>query len=220
MNKLVLAGVLGATFAAAAGQAQAVDWNGGYIGAQAGVIDMGSDWAGYDAYFGDIAASLADQGFVGGVFVGHNMEMGGFVLGAEADFNFMDLADGAEWIDGPEGLFVTTTMQSLASLRARIGIPADNVLFYLTGGVAGGTVTASYDIDAISRLFSDEKNFSIGWVAGAGVEAMLTDNVSVRLQGLYYDLGTVNFPNADDSGSHYSASAKAWVITTGLAWNF
>ena len=218
MNRLLLAGVVGLlapTGAFAAGPLDAVDWNRSYVGVQAGVVNMGSDWSGNDYWFGDIDASLGATGGVVGVFAGHDVQMDGFVLGAEADFNFLDVSDSHSWIDGPEGLTVTTSIRDLASLRGRIGVPWQNMLFYATGGVATGTVKASYSADWWG--VSDEHTFRLGVVAGAGIESQLTDNMSVRVQGLYYNFGDTTFEG--DPGT-YTADADAWVVTAGLAWRW
>jgi outer membrane immunogenic protein len=220
MNKLFVAGVVGLlapTSAFAADPLSAVDWTRSYVGVQVGVVNMGSDWSGNDYWFGDIDASLGATGGVIGVFAGHDVQLDGFVLGAEADFNFLDVSDSQSWIDGPEGLTVTTSIKDLASLRGRIGVPWQNMLFYATAGVATGTVKASYIVDALSVTESGEHIFRLGVVAGAGVESQITDNMSVRLQGLYYNFGDTTFHS--DLGT-YSADAHAWVITAGLSWRW
>ena len=218
MNKLFVAGVVGLlapTSAFAADPLGAVDWTGSYVGVQVGVVNMGSDWSGDAYFFGNIDASLGATGGVVGVFAGHDVQMDGFVLGAEADFNFLDVSDSHSWIDSPEGLTVTTSIKDLASLRGRIGVPWQNLLFYATAGVATGTVKASYYNDWLA--VRDEHTFRLGVVAGGGIESQLTDNMSVRLQGLYYNFGDTTF---EGNAGTFKADADAWVVTAGLAWRW
>lgn len=223
MNKLFLTGLVGLlapTGAFAADPLGAVDWTGSHVGVQAGVVNMGSDWSVSDVIFGDVSASLSDGGGLAGVFAGHDVQMDGVVLGAEADFNFMDVSDSQTWIDGGEGLTVTTSINSLASLRGRIGLPWQGLLFYATAGVATGNVTASYDVYSAAKVGSDSHKFKLGLVAGAGVETQISENIALRLQGLYYNFGDTTFDNTDGYGSTYTADAHAWVITTGLSWRW
>lgn len=218
MNKLFLAGVAGLlapTSAFAADPLNAFDWTRSYVGVQVGVVNMGSDWSGNDYWLGNIDASLGATGGVVGVFAGHDVQMDGFVLGAEADFNFLDVSDSHTLIDGPEGLTVTTSIKDLASLRGRIGVPWQNLLFYATAGVATGTVKASYSENWWA--VSEEHTFRLGVVAGAGVESQLTENLSARVQGLYYNFGDTTF--VSDAGT-YTADAHAWVVTVGLSWRW
>lgn len=223
MNKLFVAGVVGLlapTSALAADPLSAVNWTGSYVGVQVGVVDMGSDWSVSDVIFGDVSAALGDGAFLAGVFAGHDVLMDGYVLGAEADFNFMDVSDSQTWMDGGEGLTVTTSISNLASLRGRIGMPWQGLLFYATAGVATGNVTASYDVYSIANVGSDSHKFKLGLVAGAGVETQISENIALRLQGLYYNFGDTTFDNTDGYGSTYAADAHAWVITTGLSWRW
>jgi outer membrane immunogenic protein len=198
-------------------------WDRTYVGAQLGIAGLNSDWTIDDWVFFNPAIAdveLADQGFVAGVFVGHDVELDGFVLGAEADFNFMDLGDSASFSGltvGAEGLTIHASLGAVGSLRGRIGVPMDNQLFYVTAGIAAGTATVGYESESILLVGSDEHELKFGGVIGAGVEAMLTDTVSARLQGLYYNFGSYTFEEADTS---YKADASAFTLTAGLSWNF
>ncbi|MEJ2229315.1 MAG: outer membrane beta-barrel protein [Alphaproteobacteria bacterium] len=89
----------------------------------------------------------------------------------------------------------------LASVRARLGVSYARALFYVTGGVA----------------FADFKNkhfdTTTGWVAGVGVDKMVSDQFSVGLEGLYYGFEEAKYDNTDDS-------ADVWAVRARLSYHF
>jgi outer membrane immunogenic protein len=81
------------------------------------------------------------------------------------------------------------------TLRGRLGYAAlDRALIYVTGGLAYGHISASTNFTApnVSTIYPGETSATnIGWTVGGGVEYALTDDLSARVEGLYYDLGSV-----------------------------
>src|SRR5262245_58398261 len=77
----------------------------------------------------------------------------------------------------------------LSTLRGRVGWANGNVLFYITGGLAylnAEVTTSSGGRDADQHGNTDHKDVSTtGGAAGAGIEWGLTNNLSVRTEGLY-----------------------------------
>jgi outer membrane immunogenic protein len=68
-------------------------------------------------------------------------------------------------------------------------------MFYGTGGVAygGGSAHANvYDADAGWGWAESKSDTRVGWTLGAGVEYAITNNVTVKGEYLYYNLGTTN----------------------------
>lgn len=199
------------------------NWDRTYVGAQVGLAGLNSDWSLTDPVFFSSSSDvgLEDQGFAAGVYVGHDIELDGFVLGAEADFNFMDLGDSASFTAGGEGLTIHASLDGVGSLRGRIGLPVCNLLFYATAGVAVGTATVGYEVNSILLSGSDEHELKLGGVIGGGVEAKLTDSLSARLQGLYYNFGSYTFtPASNGPPVSYEGDASAFTLTAGLSWNF
>ena len=66
------------------------------------------------------------------------------------------------------------------SLRARAGIALDRFLVYGTGGAA------LTDLELSGGGVCDDQTLW-GWTAGAGVESMLTDNITARVEYRYTD---------------------------------
>ncbi len=164
-----------------------IDWSGLYLG-----IHGGYGWADADAEFANGAAGALDMdldGFFGGGQVGYNFVFGGGLLvGVAADYSFAG-SDGSAV--GNIGLGVTTVeteINSMASIRARLGYAMGQFLPYVTGGWAWADVdrsnsftgqTASADFD--------------GWTIGAGVEYAFAANWSAGFEYRYTDFGTERF---------------------------
>jgi outer membrane immunogenic protein len=72
------------------------------------------------------------------------------------------------------------------AIRARFGYAIDNTLLFLQGGVAFA------EFGAESGGVSILDDTLTGWQIGAGVEHAFTENITVRLDGLYTDYGSTD----------------------------
>jgi outer membrane immunogenic protein len=111
---------------------------------------------------------------IGGVHAGYNWQSGERVFGVEGDVSF---GDGVDY---------------LASVRARLGYAMDNLLLYVTGGVA----FAGFDDASVvmsGHNWNKSLNFGgdseVGFVVGGGAEYKLAPNWSIGVEGLYYAFG-------------------------------
>jgi outer membrane immunogenic protein len=150
-------------------EAPVADWAGGYAG-----IYGGYGWNKNKTDPGDIDAN----GVKGGAYGGWNFQNGQFVYGGEADLGYSGAKDdnfGYEAKQGVEG-----------SVRARAGIALDPVLLYGTGGLA---VTEN----KLSTATGSDSNTHIGWTAGAGAEAKITQNIVGRVEYRYSDYGKKDY---------------------------
>lgn len=176
MKSMKLA-LLGATALVAAGAISSA--NAADVYARGGSIkDAPTDylpaiaWGG--AYFGINAGAAFsnddnaddDTMFIGGVHIGYNWQRpDNIVLGVEGDVDFGDDID------------------YLATIRGRLGYAAGPTLFYATGGVA------FIGLDDVGIGGDDSQT---GFVVGGGIEHKLRQNVSVGLEGLYYNFDDDN----------------------------
>jgi outer membrane immunogenic protein len=91
--------------------------------------------------------------------------------------------------------FAKESLSWLASLRARVGVPIGRVLVYGTGGLMFGganvTQSISFSNTSAATYSSASKADLSGPTFGGGVEFLADGPWSVRLEGLYYDLGTI-----------------------------
>lgn len=198
-------------FAADIVEEQAYDWTGVYAGVFAGVGFSSSDWEGID---GDIDVdpvsineSLDDTVLALGALAGINLQRDKTVFGLEADIAWLD-SDEHERLDGAEGLDLTSKIDWLGSVRGRLGYASDRTLFYITGGLAFADAEHTWDDSSATPGSSVDLppktlKLDFGWVAGAGVEHAWTDDLLVRLEGLYFDLGSEKGKVVRDFGSDF-----------------
>ena len=169
--------------------APAFSWTGFYIGVQAGWshIDDRQDMSSptFVWSFNDSA-----DGFVGGGHIGYNYQLSQIVLGVEADFEG-NTTDHTTIIGGPFGPTQTATARLLwqGSLRGRLGVAFDRVLFYATGGWAVGRFEDSYVFPGtiFAESVSSTRN---GWTVGGGVEYAFWSNLTARAEYRYTDWGS------------------------------
>ena len=184
---------------ACAGSAYAADtnWTGFYVG---GHVGYGSAKATADfSAFGVplLSGSETLDGAVYGAQAGYNYQIGRVVLGAEADImgTSQKASNTRICVTLVCGLAVTETSDDsipwLGTLRLRGGFAIDRFLIYATGGAGYGafksTQTLTTLLGSLTTSTSDQR---LAWVAGAGIEAAITKNWSVKLEYLYLDTGT------------------------------
>jgi outer membrane immunogenic protein len=160
--------------------------------------------------------SLSTAGFAGGGQIGGNQQIWRFVVGLEADLQVIAGADESTAQSKTTTLapnFPNENYQStvhawkssdyLGTVRGRVGfLVTSKLLAYATGGLAYGGVNARTSFDAVESLgnppyppvfghsrFSDLRG---GWAAGGGLEWLFACHWSLKVEDLYYDLGSVD----------------------------
>ncbi len=124
-----------------------------------------------------------EGGLVGGG-LGYDMQSGSWVLGIATDLSAANV-DGSSAVCGTTSHPCGTSLDSLGTLRGRVGWAFGGVLPYVTGGFAYGEVHAWDSMFGVSG-----SSYRSGWTIGAGIEALLTPNWSVKFEYLHVDLGT------------------------------
>lgn len=191
-----------------------VSWNGFYAGAVAGLATS-TGRADLGAHGGvliplDVANGLfprsighMNESLTGGITAGYNIQHGAFVGGVEADISFADfkIRHTMSRIDpNPFPPFTGQVTNSafhtdygvLATARVRAGVAIDRTLLYATGGLAAGKVTNRFSIGLPGLGYTSPdwsaSKIRYGYAVGAGIEHKLTENVSMKLEGLYVNL--------------------------------
>jgi outer membrane immunogenic protein len=187
-------------------------WTGFYVGANAG-YGFGGDSAaktiGTQGFSNLVPPGIAPgslkvdgEGFIGGGQIGYNYQINRFVLGLEADLQFVDNKKSSGFIGAPVlGTQLNTTAQSelryFGTLRARLGYtPIDRLMIYATGGLAYGEVKSAGSVTGVQNAAlswnGTKSDVKYGYTVGAGAEYALTNNWSLKTEYLYYDLGNSN----------------------------
>jgi outer membrane immunogenic protein len=170
-----------------------------------------------------------------GAQAGYNYQVGKWVYGVEGDYTEFGITNHASY----SGHFYDTTQadpsyvshvngkaeqNGLITLRGRVGRDVGGVLLYATGGLAlanvkAGSSFANYNVGGTTDYFSGETHGeSVGGVVGGGAEFHLTKKISMKLEYLYYDLGTVRYntsPNYFTSGDNPGVYQSAKYVADG-----
>jgi outer membrane immunogenic protein len=137
--------------------------------------------------------------FIGGGQVGFNYQAGWFVGGIEGDFDWAannnNNAVGVVLpVSGGHTIAVTSHDRWISTLAARLGVAANNWLFYgkVGGGWVGNNGFNVADLTTGSSI-SIGSNTRSGWLAGAGIEWAVTNNWTVKVEYDYLGLGSRSF---------------------------
>jgi outer membrane immunogenic protein len=188
-------------------------WTGFYVGVHAGYsfgeadIRTSGNAANTIANVGALARppslSFDQDGFMGGAQIGYNMQFGMFVAGIEADISYTDLSTTQSYFSpttfgaalaGTRSTF-SQDLEYLGTVRARLGVAFGRALVYATGGLAYGDVSyrADFFTSGGALQFNGSKSgVEVGYTLGAGVEYAFTNNLTLKAEYLYYDLGSQN----------------------------
>jgi outer membrane immunogenic protein len=177
----------------------AFSWTGFYVGLNAGYGFSGS-------FSNDANLGLGSgDGFTGGLQAGYNYQFNQFdplVVGIEGEVDYANIFASAGDARGD--------LNWRASITPRIGYAFDRLMPYVKGGAAFGDVK-------IDTGFGSDTNVLWGWTAGLGVEYAFTDNLSVRAEYNYTDLGRDTF--TDNLGS-LRAGYKGSDVKVGVNYRF
>jgi outer membrane immunogenic protein len=152
-------------------------------------------------------------GFIGGGQAGYNWQTGAFVLGVETDFDGTTLSRSFNNVGVPfagagvpailAGDFLSVngkaSLSWLGTTRGRVGFvvtPDNRLMIYATGGVAYGGGSSNFSVfDSTTGSFftGNPSSTRVGWTIGGGVEYAITNNITIRGEYLYADLGSTTF---------------------------
>lgn len=151
-------------------------WNGFYLGVTGGYgFGSGRATGGVGSLPLDLDGGLAS------VFAGYNWQQGAIVLGLEADIGTGGLSASIPTVAGR----LDADLNALGSFRGRVGyLMTPALMLYATGGLAW----ASMDFNLTGGQARSETFF--GYQIGAGGELAISDQIGLRLEYVYTDLGS------------------------------
>jgi outer membrane immunogenic protein len=240
-------------------------WTGAQVGGQGGIAPMAQGFAEPGAYLYPPAATClafpsecAETPFsftgnnttaTGGGFVGYRIQMGTMVAGIEGDANAKSASSSYTFSDSngfrTETLNGSVKQGADGSIRGRFGfLVTPSVLVYSTGGIAFGSVSGSFgysahEIDGLGTAYATGggswSTTRSGLTGGAGIEAMLTQALALRVEYRYTDLGRFNEAvpltsvcgaaaaptcSSPSSGASVSLHPTFQAVRLGVAYNF
>lgn len=191
--------------------ASTTQWSGFYAG-----ISGGYAWgtATTDPTLPGGTSNTNSSGWTLGGQAGYNMDMGGFVLGGEADLQWANIGYSQTLAGG--NTFQAKT-DFFGTLRGRAGVPIGQVMPYATLGVAYGRGSAQVD-NGVSTTISAANH--IGWTAGVGLEAQATSNLSFKAEYLYVDLGAQAYNGLPAPAAGIDVGHRFSVVRAGVNYKF
>jgi outer membrane immunogenic protein len=234
----------------------AYSWSGWYSGGNVGggwtrgnVTYSPNDPASVDFFgFGNDALgdSFKSSSAVGGLQMGYNYQFNrNWLVGFETDFDWTGMKGSSvtQYFGGLEFSSAQQRIDSFGTVRGRLGyLPTENLLAYVTGGLAYGRVerTASYaaanggSISIVNGSFSlncaspptgtcfagSSNNTAIGWTFGGGLEYALGQMWSVKAEYMHLSLNSRSLtevapaPNAGSTPSTLNANYSQTNIDT------
>ena len=201
-------------------------WTGLYVGGQVG-YEFGRDHSvAYAPGLGGLAAAGGStSGIIGGAHVGYNYAAPAFgglggarlVFGVEGDVDGSNAS--ASYALGSISTTLKQTIQG--SVRGRVGIAVDRVLFYATGGAAFGGLSNTY-FNALNGLSDSSSHTRVGYTVGGGIEYAITNNWSVRAEYRRTDFGRMsdNLVNSTAGAVNVNSHQIENRVQAGFSYKF
>lgn len=180
----------------------------------------------------DNGYSSSVNGLLGGVHVGGNLQVSGFVFGFEGDYDWSSadgskslspevsingatqtaLDNGTTSIVGDPKVNIDSELENVASIRGRLGYGTSKFLVYGTAGWAVADANVSVTSVNPTAGFPGGK-FSVsdtlsGYVVGGGVEYRLSQSISLRTEVLHYNLGSLKYEFESEVASNNIEEAE------------
>ena len=161
-------------------------------------------------------ASFNINGPLGGLQAGYNWQFDQhWLLGFETDFDLSRIRgtgiSNFSLSGFPANFTASENVTSFGTVRARLGfLPMNNILLFGTAGFAyghvdenvalnsvagngGGSLTFGYNCVGGPNCFvGSSSRMATGWTAGGGLEYAVWQNISVKVEYLYVNLGKGN----------------------------
>jgi outer membrane immunogenic protein len=218
------------------------DWTGTYAGAHFGWGGLVTDGLYNLSPLPNEAIDLTnvnDLGVIGGGQIGVNWQIGAIVAGIEGDISAVDWSGRETEFHVPED-HMDFNSDFLATLRARVGYAEDNLLLYVTAGLAfldaeldntGNLCRPAdpNDIEDPDRGCGVETQGrkinldTLGTVAGLGMEWGITPNLSAKAEGLFLhfqeDTDISDIGDEGDFGDFFRLD-DGFIFRVGANWRF
>ena len=131
-------------------------------------------------------------GGTGGVIVGYSKIMNQIIVVVEGDIPYSN-AQGDPRCQSFTSYTCEVDMDRFGTLRAIAGIPYKRSMFYVSGGLAGAHVSSNINLASTGAGALSSDDFHWGWTFGVGVDVSVRENISLRTEALFYDMGEQSF---------------------------
>jgi outer membrane immunogenic protein len=210
-------------------------FTGGYIGGNVGGIAYSGIRQDQDELLNDNSDYTHTRiGVTAGMQAGWDWQLCNKVFGIVADWSWADADASVSQSVGIPGTIDISTGGKLhwfSTVRARAGLAVDDMLFYVTGGLAIGRIdstVAGNSVGFVPPVSLSSEHTRLGLAVGAGAEYAFMPHWSINAEVLYlqFERQTDTFGGAavvaaNGSTATFESNDKAWVARVGLnyRWN-
>jgi outer membrane immunogenic protein len=208
------------------------DWNGIYVGGEAGAGLMQDDFTATASTLEAAGTQTRDSplAVVGGGQLGVNFEMAPLVVGFEGDWMLSDISGSqiSPSIVGGSTARSTAASHWYVTATGRVGYAANDMLYYVKGGWAFMRVDYTEDVltnaaASSSDIIADNRT---GFTVGGGFEYALNESLSVRVEYDFLDFGTKNYvfnattPAGAVLAAPFTIKSDTQLVTAGFDYRF
>lgn len=194
-------------------QAQGYNWGGIYVGGHIGGAWSDSEWD--NISLTNERVKFGGSGFIGGAHAGAQGQWGNVVAGVEVSWSGVDTEETVVSALTPAVRY-TSGVNDIFMLTGRLGLAANNWLFYVKGGWASAEVEVRGVQTALGDSFSGSDRLG-GWVIGGGVEMMLTRNLILGVEYNHITLEDFSVAGNTALGVPFTISRADMQIDTVMA---
>ncbi len=179
---------------------------GAYVGIQGGWVRSDLELKDQDYYYPQPGFSTDGDGWSVGAYYGYGWQCDRLYFGFESDINWTD----ADSSFGIAGQVLNSSYDYYGTSRVRLGLAHENVLVYVTGGLAYAKVEHQLNWnDAYFSQSDDDRKW--GWTIGGGIQ-LDRGRWGLKAEILYVDLGseTHNYAYGDNAYCYYCTARVKW----------
>lgn len=208
--------------------AQAVNWNGAYLGVFGGYAwkNQDSTITGNDSFSSSIISSGAFPNTIGlrpdggtiGARLGYDFQFGRIVAGVLGAYSYSGMQGNAYAGGNLVGVSYSEQIKNIWDIFGRVGyLVTDRALLYVVGGFTGATVNTTATSAGLICTTSfitcpagSSSGNDWGYSIGGGLEYRMDRNWSLSAEYLWTDLGTQNTTVAASATNRRQTFTTSW----------
>mgnify|MGYP006270529353 CR=1 FL=1 len=183
------------------------DWSGSYGG-----FISGWSRAHVETKTASASKSLNADGALGGIYAGRNFAFGRYIVGIDSAAMFASMK-GTGVVPGTSDALSYRNYYE-TSIRGRAGYAFGRFLPFFAAGISNGR-SEQADTSSLSKRVNVSLN---AWNIGAGVDYLLTERLSTRIE--YLRSTSWKYVEPDFNGTAMRQSRSSDLLRAGFAWHF